>query len=59
VGLKCETKRLGEWLKHNKCQLDIEDLMERIEKVNEEIESEMRSMDFAIGLSYFMRKGRV
>jgi hypothetical protein len=57
VGLKCETKRLGEWLKHNKCQLDIEDLMERIEKVNEEIESEMRSMDFAIGLSYFMRKG--
>jgi len=57
VDIKCETKRLEEWLKENGCTISVEELIGAIENMNKLIEEEMHSKDFAIGHSYFMREG--
>ena len=57
VDIKCETKRLEEWLKENGCKLIASELIGAIENMNKQIEEEMHSKDFAIGHSYFMREG--
>jgi 5-methylcytosine-specific restriction protein B len=56
VNLCCKTKRLGMWLKNQGCSLDINDLMDRIERMNKQISDEMQSEDFRIGHSYFMKE---
>jgi len=57
VDIKCETKRLEEWLNENSCTLKVSGLIGSIEDMNKQIEEEMHSKDFAIGHSYFMRDG--
>jgi len=57
VDIKCETKRLEEWLNENGCKLKASELIGAIENMNKQIEEEMHSKDFAIGHSYFMREG--
>lgn len=57
VDIKCETKRLEEWLKENGCKLIASELIGAMENMNKQIEEEMHSKDFAIGHSYFMREG--
>jgi len=57
VDIKCETKRLEEWLNENRCKLKAGELIGAIENMNKQIEEEMHSKDFAIGHSYFMREG--
>ena len=56
VDIKCETKRLEEWLNENGCKLEASELIGVIENMNKQIEEEMHSKDFAIGHSYFMRE---
>ena len=57
VDIKCETKRLEEWLNENNCKLKVSGLIGAIEDMNNQIKNEMHSEDFAIGHSYFMREG--
>jgi len=57
VDIKCETKRLEEWLNENSCMLKASELIGAIENMNNQIKDEMHSEDFAIGHSYFMREG--
>jgi hypothetical protein len=57
VDIKCETKRLEEWLNENKCKLKTSEIIGAIENMNNKIKDEMHSKDFAIGHSYFMREG--
>ena len=57
VDIKCETKRLEEWLNENGCILKANELIGAIENMNNQIKDEMHSEDFAIGHSYFMREG--
>ena len=57
VDIKCETKRLEEWLNENGCELKTSEIIGAIENMNKQIEEEMHSKDFAIGHSYFMREG--
>ncbi len=57
VDIKCETKRLEEWLNENGCILKASELIGAIENMNNQIKDEMHSEDFAIGHSYFMREG--
>jgi len=57
VDIKCETKRLEEWLNENSCTLKVSGLIGAIEDMNNQIKNEMHSEDFAIGHSYFMREG--
>jgi len=57
VDIKCETKRLEEWLNENGCTLKANELIGAIENMNNQIKDEMHSEDFAIGHSYFMREG--
>jgi len=56
VDIKCETKRLEEWLNENGCKLKASKLIGSIEDMNNKIKDEMHSEDFAIGHSYFMRE---
>lgn len=56
VDIKCETKRLEEWLNENGCKLKTSELIGAIENMNNQIKDEMHSEDFAIGHSYFMRE---
>ena len=57
VDIKCETKRLEEWLNENGCKLKASELIGAIENMNNQIKGEMHSEDFTIGHSYFMREG--
>jgi len=57
VDIKCETKRLEEWLNENGCILKASELIGAVENMNNQIKDEMHSEDFAIGHSYFMREG--
>lgn len=57
VDLQCQTERLGGWLRENDCGLDVGRLVEQIKTMNKRIAEEMRSKDFAIGHSYFMKEG--
>jgi len=56
VDIKCETRRLEEWLNENGCKLKTSELRGAIENMNNQIKDEMHSEDFAIGHSYFMRE---
>lgn len=56
VDIKCETKRLEEWLNENGCKLKTSKLIGAIEDMNNKIKDEMHSEDFTIGHSYFMRE---
>lgn len=56
VNLPPNLERLKEWLVDNNCQVDVEDLIKKIENANNEIAQLMHSQDYAIGHSFFMRK---
>lgn len=56
VSLSCQTRRLGGWLKEHGCRMRVGGLIEKIKRMNKRISEEMRSSDFVIGHSYFMKE---
>ncbi len=56
VDLPPKLDYLKSWLVDNKVQFEVKELIEKIEEANDQLEQLMRSSDYRIGHSFFMRK---
>ena len=57
ISLQCQYQQLEQWLKANDCHVSPQKIINSIETINQGIKAELKSSDYEIGHSYFMKKG--